>query len=215
MGTGTVFVVDNQEPVEVETLMQQFDRSYGFEYFIIDQKAQQDAQTIAVSGRLRFVKEVGLANNTPLSISFTLKDQRFYATKVHMPRHPSLASVLNKKLSVQPLVISELYEMIITTYVNLDKELPQEVCTVFSGEGMTCTPTKLTVIKGEHQYVFVYDAQEGIQSYSITPQALEQQVKAEYGEKVHMTKNPVQAIALVLAFEVKKEPEPDTDTGPV
>ena len=92
-----------------------FTQNYTFDNYIVKELIPQQELTIQSVGVLRFAQNDGLANNTPLSVVFVYKNQKFYAQSIAMPRHPLLASTINPRLAVAPLSISELYTLIIQT----------------------------------------------------------------------------------------------------
>ena len=75
---------------------------------------------------------------------------------------------------------------------------------------VSCTSQTAKFIKNRITYLFNYTTTDGVVSYSISNAILEQQAKALYGSKVTLTKNPVEAITIILNYEVTKPPVDDT-----
>ena len=183
------------------TPLERFNQTYSFANYIIVDSQENANQTLSVSGRLRFDTEVGLANNTPLNVVFIYKDQRFYAQSINMSRHPLLTLSINPKLSIQPLSISELYDLIVQTQKTLSGVKPsQNVCTAFEKDSTmkSCSAQQVRFIKKDVTYIFIYDALQGVTNYTISDKNIETSAKQTYGSAITLTKDPVEAIKIIL-----------------
>lgn len=183
------------------TPLERFNQNYSFANYIIVDSKENENQTLSVSGRLRFDTDVWLANNTPLNIVFIYKDQRFYAQSINMSRHPLLTLSINPKLSIQPLSISELYDLIIQTQKTLSGVKPsQSVCTAFEKDSTmkSCSTQQVRFVKKDVTYVFIYDALQGVTNYTISDKNIETSAKQNYGSTITLTKDPVEAIKIIL-----------------
>ncbi len=189
--------------VEDTSLLHRFQDSFSFSNYVISESKENDDHTISVTGRLRVSDEIWLANNSPLNIIFMYKDQRFYAQSVQMPRHLLLALSINQKLAIQPLVMSELYNLILQTQnTTAQQPISQDVCTAFTkDDGMvSCTENNVKFVRDDTTYIFTYSKNAGVTAYTVNPSTLETQLKSVYGSSITITKDPVQAINIVMSY---------------
>lgn len=188
----------------IATLTDNFIKTYNFSDFIIQSNSWIDDKTLTVSWLLRFSDKVWLANNTPMNATFVYMNQRFFVNSVVLPRHPAITTIINQKLSVQPLPISEVYNLIIE---NSSATVIQDLCLAFkSDKTLTkCTTTQAIFNYNKKIYTFNYTLNNGINSYNISDATLEKAAKSIYGNTISITKNPVDAIKLILSYNIENE----------
>lgn len=189
-----------------------FTQSYSFANYIVMDLDSPEPDKIHTTGVLRFSQDIGLANNTPLSIIFSSKNQRFYAESITLPRHPGLEAAINPRLAVTPLSISELYDLIIKTHTDIPTTTTStDVCQSFKQDKdmVSCTGQVVKFIKKRVTYIFEYSREDGVSQYSISDPQLDSAIKALYGISISLTKNPVEAITIVLNYKEDKPIEPD------
>jgi hypothetical protein len=111
-----------------------------------------------------------------MNAKFMYTNQRFYVQSIELPRHPAIAALINPKLTLQPLPISEVYNLIVA---NSKVTANQDVCTSFkSDKSMTrCSTTQATFVQNKIQYTFNYTTTNGVSSYTISDSLLDKSVK--------------------------------------
>lgn len=201
----------------IPTLIDNFTKSYNFSDFIVKSSSWVDEKTLVVSGLLRFSntnETVWLANNTPMTATFVYTNQRFFVASVLLPRHPAITTIINQKLSVQPLPISEIYNLILA---NSKTTLWQDVCLAFKwNKTLTqCSATQAIFNYNNAVYTFNYTLNNGISSYTISNSTLDKSAKSIYGNTVTITKNTVDAIKIILAYTIEKEPDVVVSWNPI
>ena len=191
------------------SLSERFTQSYSFTNFIILNAKENPNQTLSVEWRLRFDSDVWLTNNTPLTAVFLYKDQRFYVQSIVMPRQPLLTLSINPKLAIKPLSISELYDLIVDTqkWLSWAPVTSSDVCSTFKNDKTltSCTPQQAVFTRNSIKYVFTYNSTQWVTNYSISDKVLEQSVMNTYWSAITLTKNPVEAITILLSHKVEKE----------
>ena len=201
----------------IPTLIENFTKNYNFPDFIIKSSSWVDDKTITVSWLLRFSntnETLGLANNTPMTATFVYTNQRFFVASVLLPRHPAITTIINQKLSVQYLPISEIYNLIL---VNSTATVSQDTCLAFKWDKRLtkCTSTQAIFNNNNTNYTFNYTLKNGVSSYTISDNMLEKAAKNIYGNTITITKNTVDAIKLILSYSIDKEPDVVIDGDPI
>ncbi len=191
----------------ISSLIEDFSKNYTFPDFIIKSTSWIDDKTLLASGLLRFAstnETSGLTNNTPMTATFNYTNQRFFIKSVLLPRHPSITTIINQKLSAQSLPISEVYNLILE---NSTATIWQDVCTTFAWDKKLtkCTPTQAIFNNNNINYTFNYTIENGISSYTIADKTLDLAAKKIYGNTINITKNIVDAIKIVLAYTIEEE----------
>lgn len=192
----------------VSNIVDTFQQSYSYSNYIIKSSSAIDQKTVQTSGVLRFSDNKVLANNSPMNATFIYQDQRFFIKAIDLPRHPQIASVINPKLTIKPLPISEVYDLILQSAAG--SVISQDVCTSFKNNGImkSCSSQQAIFIQNKITYTFSYIQDKGVTSYTISDQTLERSAKDTYGTAITITSNPVDAIKLILGYH------PTIDTAP-
>lgn len=189
------------------SLTDRFNQSYTFSNYVILTLQEKDENTLMTTGRLRFDSlDMWLSNNTPLDMTIQYIDNRFYVTSIAMSRHLLLALTLNQKLTIQPLSINELYQLLIQTQSDLlNKEPVQWVCESFKDNILlvSCSDTKVTFENNNMQYIFSYTKEQWITDYTISNPQWDQWAKNIYGPTVNLTRNSVDAINIILNYKLE------------
>jgi hypothetical protein len=102
-----------------------------------------------------------------MNVKFIYTNQRFYVQSIELPRHPSIAAIINPKLAIQNLPISEVYNLIIANSKTVSN---QDVCTTFKSEKsmIKCNNNQITFMQNKIQYTFNYNQSNNITSYIIS-----------------------------------------------
>ena len=177
-----------------------FSQSYDFADFVVRDTRQLDNNTLSVSGLLRFTTPTTLTNNTSMTVNFIYQNQRFFVQSIQLPTLVSVQTEINKQLAIKAVPMSEVYTMIL--YYSKDQNTTvQNVCSYYSSDKtMTkCTDKQIDFTINKINYSFVYK-KDGITSYTISDKVLETSAKAIYGATVSLTKNPLDAISLILSY---------------
>ena len=206
--------IDDAIPTGEALLSDIFTKSYSFSNYIVMDVEESEPQKIQTTGVLRFVQDTWLANNTPLSVLFISKNQRFYAESISMSRHPLLAATINPRLAVTPLSIGELYNLIVEINKTLPTTSDTDVCSNFKKDKdmVSCSAQTVKFIKKRLTYIFEYTSWNGVTKYSISDAQLDKGAKALYGNTISLTKNPVEAITIILNYKNDKPIEQEDDT---
>lgn len=188
------------------SLIDNFKQIYSFPDFIIKSSSWIDEKTLSVSGLLRFSDNNWLANNTPMNVTFVYSNQRFFISSIVLPRHSAITTIVNQKLAAQLLPINEVYSLILE---NNKATWTKDVCSTFKWKTIlvSCTATQVIFNQNKIQYTFNYTLENGVSSYSISNNTIDNAVKAVYGKSITITKNSVDAINLVLNYSIEKEPD--------
>jgi len=190
----------------LSTTIEIFTKNYNFPDFIIKSSSWIDDKTISVSGVLRFTDTIWLANNTPMNATFTYTNQRFFVTSIILPRQTAISTIINQKLALQQLPISEVYALIIANSKPIEIK---DVCTTFKWNTslISCTTTQAVFKQNNIQYTFNYTLENGVSAYTISDSTIDKAAKTAYGNTITITKKPVDAINLILNYTIEKEPD--------
>lgn len=195
--------------IDILTLFQE---NYSFQNFVIKTSSGSN-NSISADWLLRF-DSVWLANNSPMSVKFIYENSKFFVQSILLPRHTEIATVINKILWAQKLAIWEVYNLIIE---NSKLKETQDVCSVFKWDKTmtSCTSTKAVFNKQGIIYTFEYTIVDGVSNYTINNDTLYKTIVWIYGKKITITKNPVDAIKLILNYTIEKEEEVIAPTDPI
>jgi hypothetical protein len=202
-------VTDTNSWTNIISLIDNFTKNYNFSNFIIQSTAENNNQTLISTGILRFDQATiqWLANNTPMSAVFTIKDQKILVQSIDLPRQKNIAIVINKKLSLQPLTINEVYTLIIENSMLKDT---QTVCVFFKEHTniIDCTNKKISINQKNINYTFYYTEEKWVENYTISNILLEKSAKSLYGKTINITKKPIEAINVILQYNWETAQEP-------
>lgn len=179
-----------------------FTQSYDFADFVVRDTRQLDNSTLSVSGLLRFTTPTTLTNNTSMTVNFIYQNQRFFVQSIQLPASVSVQTEVNKQLAIKSVPMSEVYTMIL--YYSKDQSTTvQNICSYYSSDKtMTkCTDKQIDFTINKINYSFVYK-KDGITSYTISDKVLETSAKALYGTTISLTKNPIDAITLIVSYRI-------------
>lgn len=196
-----------------ETLVDMFSRNYKFSNrYAISSYDQINDKELYTKWNLHFDNpaSVALANGAALEVQFSydILKQQFFAQRIVMPRQEQLTSILNNMLNIEPVPISELYNLIITTSQSTKNTEEQvDVCTYFAENPnlSSCTDTLIDIRQNGLIYKIVYSESEGVIDYSINNEVREKEIKKEFWAPIIVTRNPISAINLILWFVLDKD----------
>lgn len=176
-----------------------FTKSYNFSDFVVQSVSDSSADTISVSGVLRFAASVWLSNNTKMSATILYENQKFIVKSVSLPTHVAIETVVNKQLLVQKMSIVEVYALIVK---NSNIAQKKDVCASFQADLrlISCTKTQAVFKKNSVTYTFQYTAWESLSSYLVSDATLNTELKSKYNNTVSVASTLVDAITLVLNY---------------